>query len=144
MDEHTPHLSPEVARAQLDGATSPGIEGPRDRWIHGTATIGFGLLWGGWLTFAGRSEDVGPVDMLLLYFTVLVAGAIYLWRQRAGTVPRHTTRAVTVAMVCSLAVDVVLRSLPAPSVGQPWRDLILVALIAAPLVLAGLWIMLRR
>ncbi len=144
MDEHPPQVSPELAQAQLRNATSARIGNNRDRWIHGIATIAFGLLWGGYLAYVVRADDLGPLDIVLVVASVLVAVGIHLWTERAGTAPRHSTRARGIGMWASFAVVLVLPLVPEPSVDQPWLDLLVAGLIAAPIVLAGLWILIRR
>lgn len=144
MDEHTYPVSPELARAQLETAATAQAGTARDRWIDGTATILFGLLWGGWFTFAGRSDDVGLLDLVMLATVVVVAGGIVLLRARATTVPRHSARAMSVGTSVSVAVIIALTFTPLPDLDQPWLELLKAGLAAAPIVLAGLWIMVRR
>ena len=144
MDEHNYPVTPELARAQLETAAAAQVGTARDRWIDGTATILFGLLWGGWFTFAGRSEHVGVIDMAALYAVVVVGGGIDFLRARASTVPRHSARVVSVGTVASLAIAIALSFTPRPDLDQPWLDLLKAGLLAAPIVLGGLWIMVRR
>ena len=145
MDETAPDVSPEIARAQLESAASARIGSGRDRWIHGVGTVVFGLLWGGYFTFSvGSSGPLELTDLALVAGAVLVAAGIYFWKERAGTVPRHAARALNVGMWASFAVVIVLPFVPEPSVDQPWLEVIAAGLIAAPIVLAGVWILIRH
>jgi hypothetical protein len=146
MDENAgPQISPEVARSQLENVAAARLGNDRDRRIHGIATIGFGLLWGGYMSYIVLNDDFGPLMFLLVVASILLAGAMYLWRERARTVPRHTGRAMDIAWGVSLAAGVIFPflSVPVPA-EQQWLDLITAGVFAAPIVLAGLWILLRR
>ncbi len=145
MSEQPPQVSAELARAQLERATSARIGTSRDRWIDGAAEIAFGLLWGGYFSFLVLgSDDLGLTELALIAASIAVAAGLYFWRQRATTVPRHSKRVRDTGFWGSLAIIFVLPFVPEPAVEQPWLSLLVAGLIAAPIVLAGVWILIRR
>lgn len=144
MNEDTPQVTPELARAQLADAGAASIGSRRDRRIQGTSTIGIGLVWGAYLPFLDDVENLGLLALLVAGF-VLVAGVLWFWRERTtGTMRRHTERAVSIAFSASFAIVVLLSFIPEPSVGEVWRKVIAAGLIGAPMIIAGVWIMRRR
>jgi len=144
MDENAPHLTPELARAQLEHAASTRVGNDRDRWVHSIAMIAFGLLMG--LNHI-LTDVVGNVvgSGVGTWGLAVVFALVWNWRSRALTVPRHTHVAVAVAFFTTLAVMFPgLDLMRITALEQPWESIVSGPVVAAPMLLAAIWIQIRR
>jgi hypothetical protein len=124
-------------------ATPAPVGSDRDRRIHGAATIACGLVWGGYIVYSDHLTNLALLGTFVLACAI-AAWATYLLKERADTAPRHSAHAVLVGFSASLAVFGVMPLLPGSPFDQPARDAVAAASLAAPIVLAGLWILRRK
>lgn len=144
----TPPVDRREARESLSAARARSLDRPEDRRVHGLASIGFGLVIGGWTALARPWRDGGPSEVWTHVGYVVLLGALAIWQSRsARTWPRGSRvvafTALGATVVLSVAATTYLNHVELTrEPGQPLLALLSVV-VAAPLAVAGVLIVRR-